>query len=222
MRRSLPSPGVSSPTLPPDDLARELADKNGTPPTLVCVDFRTLFVGGHIEGASFDGTASTEQGLATLKKWADHLPRSTNLVIYCGCCPFDKCPNIRPAYTALSEMGFKKLRVLVLPTNFATDWVEKGYPTSKEPVIRFGFSVDRPNVRIPTPVSDAADEIRSLLDRRGRTPTASLHRTYFRASSDSLVSPARRSCGNHRDHRRAFWGHRCPAIHWAKSPPGGP
>jgi len=28
-------------------------------------------------------------------------------------------------------MGFKKLRVLVLPTNFATDWVDKGYPIQK-------------------------------------------------------------------------------------------
>jgi rhodanese-related sulfurtransferase len=110
------------------DLAGELAKKNGTPPTIVYVGFRTLFAGGHIPGASFHGTASTEQGLGEMKKWADGLPRSTNLVIYCGCCPFEKCPNIRPAFTALRDMGFKNLRVLILPTNFATDWVGKGYP----------------------------------------------------------------------------------------------
>ena len=110
------------------DFAGELAQKNGTPPTIVYVGFRTLFAGGHIPGASFHGTASTEQGLGEMKKWADGLPRSTNLVIYCGCCPFEKCPNIRPAFTALRDMGFKNLRVLVLPTNFATDWVGKGYP----------------------------------------------------------------------------------------------
>ena len=124
-------PWVSSQTIQPGALASELADKSGAPPTVVYVGFRTLFAGGHIAGASFNGTASTEQGLASLKAWADPLPRSTNLVIYCGCCPFDKCPNIRPAYTALSNMGFKKVRVLVLPTNFATDWVEKGYPIQK-------------------------------------------------------------------------------------------
>ena len=28
-------------------------------------------------------------------------------------------------------MGFNNLRVLVLPTNFATDWVGKGYPMEK-------------------------------------------------------------------------------------------
>jgi hypothetical protein len=59
------------------------------------------------------------------------VPRSANLVIYCGCCPFDHCPNIRPAYKALHEMGFVHVRVLVLPTSFAADWVEKGYPVEK-------------------------------------------------------------------------------------------
>jgi thiosulfate/3-mercaptopyruvate sulfurtransferase len=124
-------PWTSAQVVQPADLARELGDKNGTPPTVVYVGFRTLFAGGHIPGASFHGSASTEQGLAELKKWADALPRSTNLVIYCGCCPFDKCPNIRPAFTAMNNMGFKKLRVLVLPTNFATDWADKGYPIQK-------------------------------------------------------------------------------------------
>lgn len=124
-------PWPSSQTLRPADLASEIAEKNETPLTVVYVGFRTLFAGGHIAGASFNGTASNEQGLADLKKWAGNLPRSTNLVVYCGCCPFAKCPNIRPAFTALSNMGFKKLRILVLPTNFATDWVDKGYPVQK-------------------------------------------------------------------------------------------
>jgi len=113
------------------DLAGELTQKKGTPPTIVYVGFRALFAGGHIAGASFHGTASEKQGLTEMKKWAEGLPRSTNLVIYCGCCPFEKCPNIRPAFTTLRDMGFNNLRVLVLPTNFATDWVGKGYPMEK-------------------------------------------------------------------------------------------
>jgi thiosulfate/3-mercaptopyruvate sulfurtransferase len=126
-----PDPWSAAQIIQPADFARKLGDKNGTPPTVVYVGFRTLFAGGHIPGATFHGSASTEQGLTDLKKWADTLPRSTNLVIYCGCCPLDKCPNIRPAFTALSSMGFKKLRVLVLPTNFATDWAGKDYPIQK-------------------------------------------------------------------------------------------
>jgi thiosulfate/3-mercaptopyruvate sulfurtransferase len=113
------------------ELARELTDKVVTPPTILYVGFRSLFAGGHVPGAVYHGTASTEEGLAELKKWADGLPRSTNLVIYCGCCPLEKCPNIRPAFTALGSMGFKKLRVLILPTSFAADWAGKGYPIAK-------------------------------------------------------------------------------------------
>jgi thiosulfate/3-mercaptopyruvate sulfurtransferase len=129
--KKAPDPWPPSQILQASDLARELTDKSVTLPTVVYVGFHTLFAGGHIPGASFHGTASNSQGLADMEKWADTLPRSTNLVIYCGCCPFDHCPNIRPAYTAFNKMGFKKLRVLVLPANFATDWVDKGYPIQK-------------------------------------------------------------------------------------------
>jgi thiosulfate/3-mercaptopyruvate sulfurtransferase len=114
------------------DVVHELDNTKGANlPTVIFVGFRTLFEGGHIPGATFHGTASREPGLAELKKWADGLPHSSNLIIYCGCCPFDHCPNIRPAYTALHEMGFTHVRVLVLPTSFAADWVEKGYPIQK-------------------------------------------------------------------------------------------
>jgi thiosulfate/3-mercaptopyruvate sulfurtransferase len=124
-------PWLDSETLQPADLAKMLTDKFPSLPTFVFVGFRSLYVGGHIPDAAFRGTASTGQGLAELKSWAASLPRSTDLVIYCGCCPFDKCPNIRPAYSALHSMGFKKLRVLVLPKSFAADWADKGYPMQK-------------------------------------------------------------------------------------------
>ena len=119
------------PGLQPAQLAKELTDKSSSLPTVLFVGFRSLYVGGHVPDAAFHGTASTEQGVAELKAWAATLPRSADLVIYCGCCPFDKCPNIRPAYNALRSMGLKKLRVLVIPTSFATDWAGKGYPLQK-------------------------------------------------------------------------------------------
>lgn len=124
-------PWPSSETIQPAQLAKILTDKYVSVPTVVFVGFRSLYAGGHVPNAAFHGTASTEQGLAELKAWAAALPRSIDLVIYCGCCPMDKCPNLRPAYTALSSMGFKKLRVLVLPTSFAVDWADKGYPMQK-------------------------------------------------------------------------------------------
>jgi thiosulfate/3-mercaptopyruvate sulfurtransferase len=124
-------PWAESQLVHPAKFAHELVDKSVTVPTVIYVGFRSLYAGGHIPGAAYHGTASTEEGLADLKKWADMLPRTTELVIYCGCCPFEKCPNIRPAYSALDKMGFKRMRVLMLSTSFAVDWAEKGYPMQK-------------------------------------------------------------------------------------------
>ena len=124
-------PWTSAQTVQAAKLAHEMVDKSVTPAMPVYVGFHTLFAGGHIPGATFHGSASNEQGLAELKKWADGLPRTANLVIYCGCCPFEKCPNVRPAFTALSGMGFKNLRVLILPTSFVKDWAEKDFPIQK-------------------------------------------------------------------------------------------
>ena len=125
-------PWTTAQVLEAAELVRQLGNsKGGTAPAIVYVGFRTLFAGGHVPRASFHGTASKKEGLAELKKWAGALPRSTNVIIYCGCCPFDRCPNIRPAYKAVEDLGFTHVRVLVLPTSFAADWVEKGYPIEK-------------------------------------------------------------------------------------------
>src|SRR4029077_9621276 len=71
-------PWTSAQIVQAGDFVHELGEKKETPPTIVYVGFRTLFAGGHIPGATFHGTASTEQGLAELKKWADAMPRTTN------------------------------------------------------------------------------------------------------------------------------------------------
>ena len=43
----------------------------------------------------------------------------------------ERCPNIRPAFAVLHDLGFTKLRVLDLPTSFEVDWAEKGLPYDK-------------------------------------------------------------------------------------------
>lgn len=50
------------------------------------------------------------------------------IVIYCGCCSYVNCPNIKPAYDALIAQGFKNTKVLELPESLKKDWQEKGYP----------------------------------------------------------------------------------------------
>lgn len=130
-QENLPDPWDSSQTVQPADLARETGGAASAKPTVICVGFRPLYQGAHVPGATFHGSTSKPEALAELKTWAQSLPRSTNLVVYCGCCPMPKCPNIRPAFVGLHDMGFTHVRVLILPNDFNTDWTEKGYPVSK-------------------------------------------------------------------------------------------
>jgi hypothetical protein len=124
-------PWTKTQTVQPAGLAKELGAPK-TAPKVVFVGFKRLYSAGHIKGAEYHGTAGSEEGLKELTAWAAGLPRSTNLVIYCGCCPMERCPNIRPAFKALQAVGFKNLRVLLLPQDFATDWAGKGLPYDKE------------------------------------------------------------------------------------------
>jgi thiosulfate/3-mercaptopyruvate sulfurtransferase len=128
--RAATDPWTSAQTVQPADLLKELSDSKSAP-TVVFIGFHRLYISGHIKGAQNRGMAGSEAGLQELKTWASSLPRSTKLVIYCGCCPMGSCPNVRPAFTALHDLGFTKLRVLLLPTDFAMDWANKGYPYEK-------------------------------------------------------------------------------------------
>jgi thiosulfate/3-mercaptopyruvate sulfurtransferase len=124
------SPWKDSQTVQPAELNQELADSK-TAPLVLFVGFQRLYRAGHIKGAQFHGSGGSADGLAQIKAWAAPLSRSTNLVIYCGCCPMERCPNIRPAFEALRDLGFTKLRVLVLPNSFETDWANQGLPYDK-------------------------------------------------------------------------------------------
>jgi thiosulfate/3-mercaptopyruvate sulfurtransferase len=125
-------PWSSAQTVQPADLAKEIsAPAHPNEPVVVCVGFRPLYQGAHIPHALFHGATSTDQGLVELKTWAKTVPKSANVVLYCGCCPLAHCPNLRPAFTAMRDLGFANLRVLILPNDFNTDWIEKGYPVEK-------------------------------------------------------------------------------------------
>jgi len=111
----------------PKDLAAELQAK-GAKPLLIHVGFAVLYRGKHIPQSVYAGPARTPEGLEALKKAVAEVPKDREIVLYCGCCPYDMCPNIRPALGALRQAGFTHVRALVIPTNFAADWVDKGYP----------------------------------------------------------------------------------------------
>jgi rhodanese-related sulfurtransferase len=101
-------------------------------PTILQVGFRKLYEQAHIPGAVYAGPGRSDEGLAALKAEAQKLPRNAPLVIYCGCCPWNRCPNMGAAYTTLKAMGFTHLKALYLADNFGQDWVDKGYPVVRE------------------------------------------------------------------------------------------
>lgn len=78
------------------------------------------------------GMTSEKDNLQKFKDAIDKLPRTANIVIYCGCCPFAKCPNVRPAITVLNDMKFTNFHLLNLPDNIKKDWISKGYPQVSE------------------------------------------------------------------------------------------
>jgi len=99
------------------------------PPVIISVAFPVLYRSKHIVHAIDAGPTSQPEGIAALKKAVAGLSKDADIVIYCGCCPMVKCPNIRPAFRTLKELGFTHVRVLDIPTNMHTDWDAKNYPS---------------------------------------------------------------------------------------------
>jgi len=124
-------PWTKSQILMPEDLAHEIAAPQGKKPLVVYVGFDFLYKSGHIKGAQFVGTGRDANGIEALKKWARGVKRDQQVVIYCGCCPFKDCPNIRPAFEALHQAGLTQLKVLYMADGFGPDWLSKGYPSEK-------------------------------------------------------------------------------------------
>lgn len=81
-----------------------------------------------IKGARNMGGASEKVNLEKFRKALTGLPKNALIVVYCGCCPFDKCPNIRPAFSLIKGMGFTNGKLLNLPTNLKQNWIDKGFP----------------------------------------------------------------------------------------------
>jgi hypothetical protein len=86
-----------------------------------------------IKGARNMGAASEKTNLERFRKVLAGLPKNATIVVYCGCCPFNRCPNIRPAFSLLTQSGYVNARLLNLPTNIKVDWIDKGYPLAVKP-----------------------------------------------------------------------------------------
>ncbi len=125
------TPWSASQVITPERLVKELALPRGRRPAVVCVGFKFQYQGGHIPDALYKGPGREASGLEQLLAWAHSIPANTPVVIYCGCCPFYECPNVRPAFEALRTAGLTHIQVLDLENSFVKDWIQKGYPTAK-------------------------------------------------------------------------------------------
>jgi len=114
-----------------EELVRILRSSGAVKPLMLQVGSHMLFAEGHIPGAEYIGPGSQPEGLKQLQMRVNALPRKKMIVIYCGCCPWNHCPNVGPAYETLREMGFTNVKALYLPDNFGADWASKGYPVAQ-------------------------------------------------------------------------------------------
>ncbi len=112
----------------PKELAAALTGPVAQRPAVLHVGFRVLYRSGHIVGSRYIGPASTPEGLQALRAAVLKLPRTKPVVLYCGCCPWTDCPNMRPAYSALESTG-RTVRILYIAKNMQKDWIDAGLPT---------------------------------------------------------------------------------------------
>ena len=127
-----PTLGISNPwtdsqLMEPSALANNFKDAKSKSPVIF-----NIGAVEDIKGAKHIGAVNNAENLEKLKRAVAALPKNTAIVIYCGCCPFTKCPNIRPAFLELQKLGFTNVKLLNLPTNLKTNWIAKGYPLASE------------------------------------------------------------------------------------------
>ncbi|HVW97225.1 MAG TPA: hypothetical protein VHA56_14735 [Mucilaginibacter sp.] len=119
-------PWTDSQLMEPSALAKSIADDDRK--GIVILNIGAV---EDIKDARHIGPVSNPENLKKLKEAVAGLPKNAEIVIYCGCCPFSKCPNIRPAFAELKELGFTDFKVLNLPVNLKTNWIADGFPLAK-------------------------------------------------------------------------------------------
>jgi len=117
-------PWAANQVMQPSELAAKIEDGSASEmkifsigPTALIPDSKDL---GNMKSAR-----NQEKFKAELSK----LDKDAEIVVYCGCCPFRSCPNFKPAYKTLNDLGFTNIKLLNLKQNIKTDWIDKNYPT---------------------------------------------------------------------------------------------
>jgi len=115
----------------PQALVRILQSNQSSKLLILNVGPRVLFAQAHIRGAEYIGPTSDPRGIDALRARLKGVPKNKQIVVYCGCCPWDRCPNVRPAFAELKKLGYTNVKVLHISNNIGTDWVDPGHPTER-------------------------------------------------------------------------------------------
>lgn len=124
-----PESGRQSGFVTAEQLVRDLKGPN--PPIVVHVGVQSLYEDSHVPGALHFQGVNTPETQAAFQKDLEQLPQDRDIVLYCGCCSFDMCPFIQPAFSQANAARGERIKVLFLPKSFEADWVAKGYPIQK-------------------------------------------------------------------------------------------
>lgn len=115
----------------PEALVQLLKAGENEKPLILQVGSRVMFSQAHIPGSEYAGPGSQAPGIQSLENTVASVPKDKQIILYCGCCPWNRCPNVGPAYKRLHDLGFTNVKVLYIANNFGDDWVNKGYPAVK-------------------------------------------------------------------------------------------
>ena len=119
-------PWTQSQLLEPSALAKTINNPDAKQPIIFCVGPQAV-----IKNSIDIGPTRDKANLDKLQARLEKLPKDADIVIYCGCCPFSRCPNVRPAFDLLNKMQFKNQKLLDLKQNVKVDWIDKGYPVGE-------------------------------------------------------------------------------------------
>lgn len=73
---------------------------------------------------------SDKENMKKFKKYLKNVSKDQEIVIYCGCCPNDVCPNLTPAFEYMQKKKFTNFKILEIPENIKVDWILKDYPVN--------------------------------------------------------------------------------------------
>jgi thiosulfate/3-mercaptopyruvate sulfurtransferase len=118
-------PWTAQQLMEPADLAKILNDAKAAQPMIYCIGPQAV-----IKNSIFIGPTGTKDNLNKFREQVSKLAKDADIVIYCGCCPFSRCPNIRPAFKVLNELGFKNPKLLNIAKNMKVDWIDHDYPVN--------------------------------------------------------------------------------------------